>query len=147
MESAGFGKVEIERFNETILSYGREHRFFTAVSFLKSCVETPADELGFDYYFYESLMKRIPSLYCLQYDEVFIFSNQTEMVNMNIIIESVVRENSKIGIDELISVLEDNFGIRIKRQAIMSRIKDTNIYYDDILGYLYKDYETYFQDV
>ena len=147
LESAGFGKVEIERFNETILSYGREHRFFTAVSFLKSCVETPADELGFDYYFYESLMKRIPSLYCLQYDEVFIFSNQTEMVNMNIIIESIVRENSKIGIDELISVLEDNFGIRIKRQAIMSRIKDTNIYYDDILGYLYKDYETYFQDV
>lgn len=147
LAEAGFGQVEINRFNTITEDFGKRIKYYTAKMFVKSGVETPADELGFDEYFYQSLMKRDSNLYWLQIDDTFIFSTQRKFFNLKDFLVDVINEREKIAIEELIYCLNEEYGIEISKQVIMNRIKDSDVYYDDILCYLYSDYEKYYQDV
>lgn len=43
--------------------------------------------------------------------------------------------------------MKDIYGIELERNSVLARIKDSKLYYDKILDYIYKDYETYNEDV
>jgi len=43
--------------------------------------------------------------------------------------------------------LERRYGIVMTRSGLLTHIKDSSLYYDKVLDYVYKDYETYYQDV
>lgn len=147
LDEAGFGKIEIEKFNSSVEEYGKRIKYYTAKLFLNAGVETPADELGFDEYFYQSLMKRDKNLYWLQIDDTFIFSVQKKFFNLKDFLVEIINQKEKIAIEELIYDLQEDYGIELSKQIILNRVKDSGVYYDEILCYLYSDYEKYYQDV
>ena len=58
-----------------------------------------------------------------------------------------VKKNNCIGVDNLIADFSTDFGIKLERTAILSQIKGTEMYHNTILDYIYKNYESYYQDV
>ena len=43
--------------------------------------------------------------------------------------------------------MNEGYGITLTRNAIIRRVKESELYYDKILDYIYKDYETYYWDM
>ena len=50
-------------------------------------------------------------------------------------------------VNSLLYDLERKYGITMTRSGLLTHIKNSTLYYDKILDYVYKDYETYYQDI
>jgi hypothetical protein len=50
-------------------------------------------------------------------------------------------------VNAMLDDLQTVYGIRLTRNALLPQIKDSEMYYDEIMDYVYKDYDTYYEDV
>jgi hypothetical protein len=60
---------------------------------------------------------------------------------------SYVESVKSINIDEMVSELNDRYGIEFDRWDIMNKVKGSAVYYDFIMETLYADYETYYEEI
>ena len=147
LATLGVHKEQLRECCEQIYRYGKEHKYFTIPSFLADGMSTIVDELGFGTVFYESLLKTDRRFTRTRFGKTLVFSVVTEKIVARDILEELVSEAGFIGVDELLSVLEERFGIEMNRNGLLTRIKGTDLYYDKIMDYLYRNYDTYYQDI
>ena len=147
LQKFGVDKRCIERFCNNVKRAMFNNRFFTATTIARANLCQEIDSLGFGETFYSSLLKNSVLFEKTYFGKTIIYSFSNRKVSGTDVIEEIVRINHRISLDELILALQNEYGITISRAALLSRIKDTSLYYDSILDYIYQDYESYYADI
>ena len=148
IESAGVTKADIHEFCDAIYRFVGEGRFFSLQSVRKAGFQHKVFYLGFADWFYANLLlsdERFSS--ARFFNNIILFSGK-EDVTISSFLSSRVHEHGVIDIYDLMNELSDIYGCKgFDRYDITFKLKNTNVYYDDILDRMYADALLYEQEL
>ena len=147
LEKNGIGKAELIEYCNRIYDFSDSVMVFNAKSLEWEHVCPEIEELGFGDEFYCSLLLSDSRFYRRIVEDIWFFSTKSDKFGLVDIISEYIDYAECVSVDELIRDLYERYGIDVDRNGILSKIKDSKMYYDKILDYIYKDYETYYEDV
>ena len=148
LNQVGVTKEMLCDYCEKVFSFSENEEFFTIKSLRESGFEHEIDELGFDDWFYASLLSS--DMEKFSYRRMGgrkLFACGKKDVQLGFLLEHIVDEKKKIGIENLELYLDEKYGIKIDRYKLVEIIKGTDLYYDSIMETVYCDYDTYFEEV
>lgn len=143
----GLSKQSIKSFCQAVHKRMASRRFFTATNAYNECMDCGIEDMGFGTLFYDSLLRHSNLFNVGYWNRTAIYSAQDVIINASSFLIEYMNAVGRITVDEFIRNMQDDYGITLTRSIVLSRIKDTPIFHDQILDYLYRDYDTYFGDV
>lgn len=147
LNALGIRKKQLREYCDQVFEFGQRNKYFTVKSLLSSGIKADIDDLGFGEVFYEALITEDSRFARTTLGKTLVFSAQTDKITAVDFIVDYVTGASFIEVDMLLNDLNKRFGIELNRQGLFVRIKDTALYYDKVLDYLYKDYDAYYKDI
>ena len=122
-------------------------KFFTVRLLKQEGFTSELDELGFGDVFYEFLLSQDKRFAKLSVGKTAVFSSTVKKFNTVDFLTEYMTQVSVTDVNSLLDDLERKYGITMTRSGLLTHIKNSTLYYDKILDYVYKDYETYYQDI
>lgn len=147
LEKLGFGKEILKQYGDRIWSSLVDDAYFTIQSLRREGFEDELDALGFSDVFYSSLLKEDERFAWQRIGGVTVLNPKGTFFSTHDFLVDLITKERSIDIDEFIAKLSEVYGIVIDRYDVMQKIKGSKIYYDPIMGKLYADYETYFEEI
>ncbi|MBQ3489970.1 MAG: hypothetical protein IJA86_05220 [Clostridia bacterium] len=123
--------------------------YFTIHSLRKRGFSHPLDDLGFDDWFYASLLVEDKEHFSYRRmgGRKLIYYGKTD-VTVGQFFETLVFRVQKIDIYDFQALLREDYGLEFSISDIISNhIARTDLYYDSIMETIYMDYETYFEEI
>lgn len=148
LENLGIRKESFKDFTNQVINMLGEGKYFTISSIREKGFIHYLDELGFDDWFYTSILiedkERIS--YIRTGRNKVMLTNRYEF-NFNDFIESIVysQEDLYMDIYDLESILKNEYNVFIDIYKLRSIIKSSDMYYDEITEQVYGDYEIYYE--
>lgn len=106
--------------------------------------------LGFDDYFYNSILKCSKRFAFAEIEKTILFRSGVESVTLFDLIEGLVVVSEKIDVYELLRIIKEDYGIDVTKNKLVATVRrkrKTEIYYNEIKEKVYKDKETYYGDI
>lgn len=125
-------------------------RYFTIQSLRQSGFSHVLDELGFDEWFYASLLVEDKERFsCRRMGRNRLFRCINEDVCLTNFLEWLLYLQEPLSLDiyELVELMKDNYYIFIDQYKIIETIKGSSMYYDAITEKVYADYDIYFEEI
>lgn len=148
LNSAGISAEKFQDYCDCIHKYIERGEYFTVKSLRKKGFEHPLDHLGFEDWFYSSILTEDNKRFSYRRmggSKVFIKGNQE--VTLGSFIEFLVEYKKSIDIYDLNELLLVTYGLNAERYRMISIINNSSMYYDPIMEKIYIDYDTYFEEV
>ena len=122
--------------------------FFTVISLQLAGFSNPLDDLGFDEWFYSSVLVEDREHFSYQRiggTRLFYAGKSSNLFSdfLNWLLDRL----TKIDIYDLHDMLETQYGIVLPKDKVIELVKNTDLYYDTIMQTVYVDYDTYFEEV
>ena len=76
-----------------------------------------------------------------------LFRRGNDSISFADMLRWIVEAHQKMDIYELCTLLEERYGIEIRKEKLTYMIQNTDMYYDAIMETVYMDYDTYFEEV
>lgn len=123
--------------------------YFTIASLRDRGFEHELDHLGFDEWFYSSILAEDKTRFSLRRvtKSNRIFCKGTCEVYLKDLIRQVVADQNSIDIYELREILIETYNISTDKQNLIKHIKESTMFYDAIMERVYINYEKYFEEV
>lgn len=152
----GITKDDLRSYCREVYDFVGEDRFFT-VEYLRNLGFTSEiDNLGFSDLFSISLLRESPdfSNWHLGGNRLFLSDRRTSdrggssgAVSLSRLLASLFDDMTEIEVDDLIGILRDEYNIVLDRWKIIEAAGEASLYYDRIMDRIYRDYDTYFDDI
>ena len=152
----GITKDDLEAYCREVYDFVGEDRFFT-VEYLRNLGFTSEiDNLGFSDLFSISLLRESQdfSNWHLGGNRLFLSDRRTSdrggsarAVSLSRLLASLFDDMTEIDVDDLIGILRDEYNIVLERWKIIEAAGEASLYYDRIMDRIYRDYDTYFDDI
>lgn len=149
LSSVGITKKNIYDYIDLVEAF-TEGKYFTITWLRNKNFESVFDSLGFDNYFYDSILKYSWRFEYNSIGKALVFSREAESVTLAGLIEEIVNPLQIIDIYDLIEILHHDFGVEVAEKQIIMAIKkkqNTELYYCDIKEKIYKDYDIYLDNI
>ena len=105
------------------------------------------DILGFGDLFYSSLIREDSRFSWQRIGKTVVLNPKGTQFNVHdFLVDRVIKEES-VDVDDFVTMLQEVYGISLDRHDILQHVKGSDVYYDSIMGKLYADYATYFEEV
>lgn len=142
------GKDELREYCRAVFDYPLSARYFSIHSLRASGFRHALDDLGFDDWFYSSVLQQDYDHFSVQRmgKERVICKGRNPFSRTDVLAD-IVEQYRKIDIDDLVDVLRQRLGIRMDTDDIVMLIDRSEMYYDRIMRTVYVDYDTYFDDI
>lgn len=155
LERLGITPVDLRGYCDAVYDFVGQNSYFTLELLKHEGFTSPLDSLGFGTQFYTSLLREDPRFanWWLGYNTVFYAGNTKfsgsgcHYVSIKAFVADYLEKVRSIDIDELLSVFEDEYNIRLDRRTVIDECKSTSLYYDRVMEKLYIDYDTYFEEI
>ena len=122
--------------------------YFTVASLRADGFMHPLDDLGFDEWFYGSVLLEARELFSYQrIGGTRLFMRGNAPVRIGGLLTELLEHEQKADVYELRDTLEEHFGIVLSKDKLIELVKETDLYYDAIMGAVYADYDTYFEEI
>ena len=143
----GYDKARLRAYADRVWSFLVDDEYFTIQSLKRSGFDDELDVLGFDDLFYASLLREDPRFAWQRVGKAVVLNPRgTQFTVHDFLVDRVTKEVS-VDVDDFVAMLQDEYGIIFERQDILTHVKGSDVYYDAIMGKLYADYATYFEEV
>ncbi len=148
LEAAGYTKADIQSYCDAVARRVQPGTFVTVASLRNSGFTHPLDNLGFDDWFYASLIWLDPRFRSLRIGgtRLSILGNRRP-VFVDLLQDILKRHGNRMDIYELRSYLEEQYGIVLDKDKLAFLIRKSNMYYDGIMKVAYTDYDTYYEEI
>lgn len=149
LEAVGYGKELIIDYCSKIKDFTTGN-YFTAHSLKKSGFEHCLDELGFDEWFYASLLVEDKNHFSnKRLGNNRLFRKGKEEVRLVDFLEWILYSSEELSMDiyELGDYLAEQYNISINVYKLMEVISGSVLYFDKITEKVYADYEVYFSEI
>lgn len=148
LRQAGYDKKDLEDYCLTVCRFVEPGSYFTIHSLHRDGFAHPLEDLGFDDWFYGSLLSSYQGLFSYRRfasANLFFYGKMT--VTLEEFITDLLSRCQSIDIYDLQSTMHDDYGLDVDRYKIMDAIRNSDLYYDAIMEKVYIDYNTYFEEV
>ncbi len=137
---------KIENYIDEVYRFNNDD-IFTIKSLRKKGFKHTFEELGFDNYFYATLIG-LDNRFRMQKNKGTILLREgKEKVTTGDFVEKIVVQDKSIDIYDLQEKLDEIYGLKIEKYKILENLKEKNLYYNEIMEKAYIDYDTYFEEV
>ena len=124
--------------------------YFTSGSHGRKGFARPLDDLGFDEWFYGSLLAEDPERFAYRrMGGTRLFCRGRETIQLADFLGWLVEAepSGRIDIYELQETLERQYGISLPLHKLTEVIQNSKLYYDAIMKAAYIDYDTYLEEI
>lgn len=147
LEAGSVTKEKLADYCDQVLKWVGTDRIFTICSIRREGFAHDLDDLGFDEWFYSSLICEDPRFSARRMGGTrLLYSGQRAIVLEELLTELLL-EREKIEIYELKELLEQEYGIVLGKDKLIEIVKESSLYYDSIMETVYLDYDTYFEEI
>ncbi|OME46841.1 hypothetical protein BSK59_28775 [Paenibacillus odorifer] len=148
LTSAGISVKKLHEYCYCIYQLTERGEYFTVKSLRKKGFVHPLDDLGFEEWFYSSILTEDNKRFSYRrMGGSKVFFKGTQEVTLISFIEYLIGQEKSIDIYDLIELLKDTYGLTADRSRIISIINNGSMHYDSIMEKIYIDYDTYFEEV
>jgi hypothetical protein len=146
----GITKEALQEYGEDVINFVGEGKYFTLFSLKNEGFSHELDDLGFEDWFYTSLLVENKSDISYQRiggNKVMIAGNFE--IRFEDFLESIVfkQETLSIEVKDLEDILKQQYNININTWKLIQTVKDSSMYYDPISEKIFADYDTYYEVV
>ena len=140
---------QIDDYCSAVRENVEDDSYFTIVSLRHSGFTHALDGLGFDDYFYASLLGT-DSRFSSQrvFGEVVLYNGQVfGHFSVADFLRYQLRKYDAVELDEFVQDMEEEFGVKIPaRHEVTNALIGTGMYYDTIMDKIYRDKSLYYED-
>lgn len=148
LNSLGVEKTRFSDYCSVVASRFEKGEYFTTKSLYQDGFSHELDDLGFDDWFYSSLLIEDRGRFSYQrVGGTRIILRGKENANLGDMLTWLLEQHQKIDLYDLMDLLEDRYGIHLPKEKIIEFINGTELYYDAIMEAVYIDYDTYFEEI
>lgn len=150
LQQAGITKEMLINYCDDVLSFIGESKYFTVSSLRKEGFSHPLDDLGFEEWFYTSILvedKNNRSYQRIGGNKV-LFSGKFNF-QFEDFLEFIVYGQDSLFIDiyELIYQLQSYYNINVNIWRLIEIIKNSTMFYDVVSEKVYADYDIYYEEI
>lgn len=122
--------------------------YFTVTSLRRDGFTHEMDDLGFDEWFYASVLLEDRERFSYQrIGGTRVFLRGKSGANLGDMLVWLLEKYQKIDFYDLKDLLENHYGIVLPKEKLHTIISGTELYYDTIMEAVYIDYDTYFEEI
>ena len=147
LEKMGIDKSKLKNYCDEVYEITRSTTYFTVESLQKSGFSSSLDNLGFEPWFYSSLLREDNRFSYKKIGGTVLFDTTRCEVSTQDFILHIVSEFKSIEIDELVEYIKEKFCIILDKNDLKWRIKNTELYFDEIMQKIYNEYNTYYEEI
>ena len=148
LNEAGITKEDLKAYCGAVARYCEKGEYFTTTSLRNSGFTHALDELGFDEWFYSSILFEDRDHFSAQRTGgTRLFLRGRPNANLGDMLVWLLGKYQKMDFYELSDLLKNQYGIFMPREKLIEIINSTDLYYDAIMEAVYIDYDTYFEEI
>lgn len=150
LQSAGVDAGDLEEYCAAVCAFTRPGQYFTIASLRREGFTHPLDDLGFENWFYGSLLAEDPERFTYRrMGGTRLFFRGRETVQLADFLRRLVEAepSGRIDIYELQETLERQYEISIPLYKLTEVAQNSELYYDAIMKAVYIDYDTYLEEI
>lgn len=148
LRAAGVEKEDLRNYCRAVGAFYEKGDYFTITSLRKAGFVHELDDLGFDEWFFASvLMEDNVRFSCQRIGGTRVFLCGKPGANLGDMLVWLLERHRKIDFYDLMEWLENDYGIVLPKEKLLSIIDGANLYYDTIMEAVYIDYDTYFEEI
>lgn len=149
LEENGITKDDLYNYIDSVELFSNRNCF--TIDFQKRLgFKNKLNSLGYSNYFYESILKCSKRFEYAQIGNTTLFCNRDESITLFNLIEEIVFSFKSITICDLVRLIRQGYGIEITETqvvALLKRKRKTDIFYSKQREKLYRDFDTYDEEV
>ncbi len=144
----GIGIDDFYAYQQSVAKFSRIGEFFTICSLRQDGFTHPLDELGFDEWFYSSILLEDRANFTFQrIGGTRLFRLGTQKASLGELLVWLIVQPKKLDIFDLTELLNNRYGIRLSKDKVLEIASSADLYYDRIMETVYIDYDTYFEEI
>ena len=148
LEKLGITKKDLRQYCLDVLSFTGENKYFTLFSLKKDGFYHKLDDLGFEDYFYTSIL--IEDRERISYKRIGknkLMYSSNEGSSFEVFLENIVYQQEKLYIEiyELNDLLKEKYNLQFNISELINSIKNTSMHYDPVSKIVFADYEIYYE--
>jgi hypothetical protein len=148
LEKLGITKEDLRQYCLDVLSFIGKNKYFTLFSLKKDGFYHKLDDLGFEDYFYTSIL--IEDRERISYKRIGknkLMHSSNEGSSFEIFLENIVYQQEKLYIEiyELNDLLKEKYNLQFNISELINSIKNTSMHYDPVSKTVFADYEIYYE--
>ena len=140
------GKKDIVSFAESVAKFS-EGNPFTLKKLRKSGFSHKLDALGFNDFFYISILKYADNLNYSRIGSQYVFVKYPGTVSLESLLREIVNKEKSVDVYRVIDLLKNDYGICIDKLKIAEKIANTEMYYSNTMEKIYINYEEFLGDI
>lgn len=140
------GKEELQDYGRKACEFARG-RFFSVYSLKNEGFTHRLDTLGFDDFFYASIIRFYMHGRCCKLDNQYIFREGYDLLENSMLIQDVISRNGAMNVYDLIEYLKMKYGICIDKYKVCKLARDAELFYSETMEKVYRDYDEFFEEV
>lgn len=148
LEKLGITKEDLKQYCLDVLNFIGKNKYFTLFSLRKEGFYHKLDDLGFEDYFYTSIL--IEDRERISYKRIGknkLMHSSNEGSSFEIFLENIVYQQEKLYIEiyELNELLKEKYNLQLNISELINSIKNTSMHYDPVSKIVFADYEIYYE--
>lgn len=148
LNEAGVTKEHLRAYCDAVAKYYEKGEYFTTTSMRNSGFVHDLDDLGFEEWFYSSILFEDRDNFSAQrIGGTRLFLRGKPNGNLADMLVWLLDKYQKIDFYDLLDMLENQYGIFLPKEKVVEIISNTELYYDAIMETVYIDYDTYFEEI
>ena len=147
LESLGFDRTKLKQYCDEVYAYAQNIDFFTIESLSKQGFTADLESLGFEPWFYSSILREDHRFSHRKMGGTVLFHTAGQEASIRNLVFSILEQESSVDVDRLIAQLKEDYHIQLDRWDIIPRIQNTELYFDNIMDKIYRNYHTYYEEL
>lgn len=144
LNALGITAAHLKKYCEDVSQYISNDEYFTVASLRKNGFAHEIDDLGFEEWFYSSVLLEDREHFSYQRiggTRIFLCGNTG--ANLADMLVWIMKKYQKLDFDILVDLLVNYYGIVLPKDKILAIIKDTELCYDLIMETVYMNFDSY----
>ena len=148
LNEAGVTIEQFRNYCRDVFHHCEKGEYFTIASLRQDGFTHEMDDLGFDEWFYSSVLLEDRERFSYQrIGGTRLFLCGKPGANLGDMLVWLLEKYEKIDFYDLQDLLENQYGIVLPKEKLLTIIGGTELYYDTIMEAVYIDYDTYFEEI
>lgn len=148
LNAVGITTDNLANYCKAVATNYEKGEYFTVTSLRRDGFTHEMDDLGFDEWFYSSVLLEDREQFSYQrIGGTRVFLRGKTGANLGDMLVWLLETYQKIDFYDLKDLLEDHYGITLPKEKLLTIIGGTELYYDTIMEAVYIDYDTYFEEI
>ena len=147
LQKMGVEKETLRKYCDAVDVFVEPDTYFTVEYLQKQGFLSELDILGFEAWFYSSLLREDARFSYTKLGGTVLFYKGRQLITEQTLLRYIMGQCDAIELDVLLETIYDTYHITLDKDHVKWNIKDTEMYFDDIMGKLYRDYDAYFEEL